>query len=183
MKSLEPKELARSSTTIARVAPCRHEQQIIVDVGDLQVTDLPEAVLATYALGSCVGISVYDPLARVGGLLHCQLPAATMNPERARERPAMFADTGLVALIRAVMAIGGQKRRLQVKLAGAAQMLGDDRVFNIGRRNYAAVRKALWQEGLLIDREDIGGTVARTMFVHVADGGVFVKSGSEMSRL
>src|SRR5205823_4924516 len=106
-----------------------------------------------------------------------------MNPERAKERPAMFADTGLAALLQAVIEMGGQKRRLQVKLAGAAQMLGDDRLFNIGRRNYAAVRKALWQEGLLIEREDVGGTIARTMFVHVADGTVLLKSGSRISEL
>jgi chemotaxis protein CheD len=169
--------------TVTRGAMHRREQQLVVDVGDLKVTNMPDAVLATYALGSCVGISMYDPLAQVGGLLHCQLPAASADPDRARERPAMFADTGLAALLQAVIAIGGQKRRLEIKLAGASQMLGDDHVFNIGRRNYAAVRKALWQEGLLIDREAIGGTVARTMFVHLSDGDVFVKSGSEMSRL
>jgi chemotaxis protein CheD len=183
MRSLEPVELSQSRATGARVGSSRTERHIIVDVGDVKVTNLPEAVLVTYALGSCVGVSVYDPVAQVGGLLHCQLPAASANPERASERPAMFADTGLTALLQEVMAIGAQKRRLQVKLAGAAQMLGDETLFNIGRRNYAAVRKALWQQGLLIEREDVGGCMARTMFVHIVDGTVLLKSGSQVARL
>jgi chemotaxis protein CheD len=183
MKNVESAQIMQDSETNRRGADRRGDRQIIVGVGDLKVTNLPQAILATYALGSCVGVSVYDPLAQVGGLLHCQLPAASMNLTRAAERPGLFADSGLNALLQSVIAMGGQKRRLQVKLAGGAQMLGDEPLFNIGRRNYAAVRKVLWQEGLLIASEDVGGTIPRTMFVHMDDGSVFIKSGPQTSQL
>ena len=173
--------LPESPTARAAGAGCA--VQIVVAVGDLRVSGAIESTLATYALGSCVGVVAYDPVARVGGLLHCQLPASSSDPGRAEGRPALFADTGMAALLREVLALGGQKHRLQVKLAGGAQMLGDDTLFNIGRRNYAAVRKALWQEGLLVDGEDIGGTAARTVFLQIADGAVLIKSGGLTSHL
>jgi chemotaxis protein CheD len=182
MKEFEKMDLARGGVaTEHRLG--RREHRIVVEMGDLKVTSAPDAVLVTHALGSCVGVAMYDREARVAGLLHCQLPTSSINQQRALERPGMFADTGLAALLQAVLELGGQKRRLSIKLAGAAQMLGDDKLFNIGRRNYAAVRKALWLEGLLIDREDVGGNLPRTMFVHVADGTVLIKSGDQTSRL
>src|SRR4051794_4616024 len=92
MRNIEPSQIMRGSQTNLRAPDRRGERQIVVDVGDLKVTNVPEAILATYALGSCVGVSVYDPHARVGGLLHCQLPASSMSPDRATQRPALFAD-------------------------------------------------------------------------------------------
>src|SRR5438128_8921018 len=136
-------------------------------------------VLITYSLGSCIGVAVYDRQARVGGLLHYQLPAASLNLQRAAERPAMFADTGMDALFAGVTALGAQKRRLKVWIAGAAQILDDTGLFDIGRRNHAAIRKILWQNGMFIESEHVGGRLPRTMCLRIEDGTVSIRSNSK----
>lgn len=149
---------------------------IVVNVSDAAVSDNAEDVLSTYSLGSCIGVCAYDPAARVAGLLHFQLPSAAMDPQRAQQNPLMFADSGMEQLLRRMAAHGADRRRLRVKLAGGAQMLNDNNLFNIGRRNQAAIRKVLWQYGILIDKEDLGGTRPRTLYMKVSDGTVTVKS-------
>lgn len=157
--------------------------QIVVNISDARVSAKAEDVIVTYSLGSCIGVSLYDPVARVGGMLHYQLPSATIDTERARQNPLMFADTGMEILLNQVTRLGADKRRLKVKLAGAAQMLNDGNLFNIGRRNHAAIRKILWQHGLFVDGEDIGGTTPRTMYLNVADGTVVIKANGKTSNL
>lgn len=156
---------------------------ITVNISDAKVSGEAEAVLATHSLGSCIGVSVYDPAAKVGGMLHYQLPTSTLDAERAKQAPLMFADTGMQWLIDQVVAAGAQKKRLRVALAGAAQMLNDGGIFNIGKRNHAAIRKVLWQHGLLIAAEDIGGSAPRNMYLAIADGSVSVKTGNETKSL
>ncbi len=145
-------------------------------MADAKVERDPSAVVATYSLGSCIAVAVYDPVAHVGGMLHYQLPTSTLDPDRAKQNPMMFADTGIELLLKSIFELGAQPKRLKVKLAGAAQILDDKGTFNIGRRNHAAIRKVLWQHGLLIDGEDIGGTVPRNLYLHIADGTVISKS-------
>ena len=69
--------------------------KIIVGMADMQVTNTPEATLITYALGSCIGVTLYDPSAKVGGLLHFMLPESQLDPQKAQRKPWMFADTGI----------------------------------------------------------------------------------------
>jgi chemotaxis protein CheD len=157
--------------------------KIIVGVSDAKVSSDTADVLATYSLGSCIGVSLYDSTVKVAGLLHFQLPSASMDAERAKANPLMFADSGLQHLLSAMEAAGAQKRRLKVKLAGAAQMLNDANVFNIGKRNHAAIRKVLWQHGMFVDSESIGGKTPRTLYVSVADGTVLLKCGGESTEL
>ena len=80
---------------------------LTVGVGDCKVSDVAEAALATYALGSCIGLAIYDPVAKVGGLLHFMLPESSLNPEKASEYPFMFADTGIPQLFHAAYRLGG----------------------------------------------------------------------------
>lgn len=149
---------------------------IVVNVSDVKVSNGPQDVLATYSLGSCIAIAVFDPAARVGGLLHYQLPSASIDPARAQENPAMFGDTGMALLLQRVASLGAQKQRLKVKLAGGAQMLNDTSLFNIGKRNHAAIRKILWQNGMFIEGEEVGGTAPRNMYLSIADGKVIIKT-------
>ena len=148
----------------------------VVNISDAKTSSNPGDVLATYSLGSCIGLTLYDPINRVGGMLHYQLPSAAMDPARAKERPLMFADTGFEMLLNRLLSTGAVKKRLKVKIAGAAQILDDGGVFNIGRRNHAAIRKVLWQHGMLIDAEDVGGSVPRNLYLRIADGQVTVRS-------
>jgi chemotaxis protein CheD len=151
----------------------------VVTVSDMRISADPGDTLATYSLGSCIGVSAYDASARVGGLLHFQLPTSTLDPKRAQAQPLMFADSGVAAMLAALESAGARKQRLRVKLAGAAQILNDNNLFNIGRRNHAAVRKVLWQHGLFVDSEAIGGSAPRTMYLAIADGTVTVKTQGE----
>jgi chemotaxis protein CheD len=155
----------------------------IVSISDAKVSIDPEAVLATFSLGSCIGVTLYDPVRKIAGMLHFQLPTSTMDVQRAKQNPFMFADTGFGQLLGEMTRRGGEKKRLKVRMAGAAQMLNDSALFDIGRRNHAAMRKILWQHGLLIDAEHIGGNTPRTMYLAVVDGSVKIKMGPEMIEL
>jgi len=152
---------------------------IVVNVSDAKASGDAAATLATYSLGSCIGVSLYDPQAQVAGMLHFQLPTSTLDPAKAKQNPAMFADSGMAHLLDRLTALGADRRRLRVRLAGAAQMFDDGGVFNIGKRNHAAIRKFLWQAGMLIDKEEIGGTAPRTLYLRVVDGVLTVKSGAD----
>ena len=149
---------------------------LIVGIADMKVTNDPEVVLITYSLGSCIGVTVYDPLARVGGLLHFMLPDSAIDKEKAKKTPGMFADSGIPLLFREAYRLGAEKGRLQVKLAGGAQILDDSGFFNIGKRNYMALRKIFWMNNVLITSEEVGGDVNRTLSLELATGRVYVKT-------
>lgn len=97
----------------------------IVGVADMFVSDNEEDTIITHGLGSCLGIAIYDPVVRVGGLLHAMLPDSKVDPEKAKEKPFMFVDSGVPMLFRACYALGAVKSRINVKVAGGACARGD----------------------------------------------------------
>jgi chemotaxis protein CheD len=149
--------------------------QVVVGVADMKVSNQQSEVLVTHALGSCIGVAIYDPAAKVGGILHFMLPDSNLDTGKAQEHPYMFADTGLPLLFRECYRLGAQKSRLRVKVTGGSQVLGNREFFQIGRRNYAALRKIFLKNNVLINNEDVGGTKARTLFLEVATGNVWIK--------
>jgi len=149
---------------------------IVVGVADLKVSNRPEHVLVTHALGSCIGVAIYDPLARVGGMLHFMLPESSLDLSRAQENPYMFADTGVPRLFRECYSLGAQKQRLRVKVAGGSQLYGRPEYFQIGRRNYAALRRIFLRNNVLIHGEDVGGNKARTLCLEIATGKTWVRT-------
>ena len=157
--------------------------QQVVGLGELKVSDHVDDVLITFSLGSCVGLSLYDPEARVGGLMHCMLPLSRSDPERAKSAPCLFTDTGVAALIQAMFDRGGVRHRLIAKVAGAARMQEDADGFNVGERNHVVLRKVLWKNSIFIAKEDVGGAVARTMSLDIATGQTFVKAKSVVTEL
>jgi chemotaxis protein CheD len=88
----------------------------------------------------------------------------------------MFADTGIPFLLQAAQEHGADKRRLLVFAAGGAQVMDDDSMFSIGKRNCLALRKALWKFGLVAHAEETGGSVARTVRMEVGTGRVWLQS-------
>jgi chemotaxis protein CheD len=146
-----------------------------VGVADMKVSNDPEAVLATYSLGSCIGIAIYDAVARVGGLLHYMLPESSLDPEKAKKNPCMFADTGIPALFKAAYKLGAKKQRIKVVIVGGSQILDQKGFFNIGRRNETAVRKMFHRNNVIIDYTDVGGVVNRTIKMAVDNGDVWLK--------
>ena len=148
----------------------------IVGISEMKVSSRTDDILVTYSLGSCIGLSLYDPVARVGGLIHCMLPLSKIDPVKAQTRPCMFTDTGVVALLQGVLNLGAERRRLVARVAGASCLLDDRAMFRIGERNYTVLRKVLWKNSILIDAEDVGGTISRTMYLYMATGQTIIKS-------
>ena len=152
---------------------------IVVDIADLKVSSNPEAVLVTYALGSCVAAIVYDPALKAGGMIHYMLPQSSASPEKAVERPAMFADTGIPMLFHAMYALGCKKQNLVVKVAGGGALYDDNGHFAIGERNYTILRKMFWKAGVMITAEDVGGSKSRTARLFLDTGRCTVTSTGE----
>ena len=149
----------------------------IVSVAEMKLSSNPEEVIVTHGLGSCVGLSVYDPVSKVGGLLHVMMPTSAVNPTKAQSNPYMFVDTGVPRFFDELQAAGAQKKRWVVKVSGGAKVTNDlcDH-FQIGKKNYVALRKVLWKRGVLINAEDVGGKSARTMYLDVGTGRVWLRA-------
>lgn len=158
-------------------------EQIVVGMADCRVGDMAGQVLATYALGSCIGLAVHDAKAGVGGLLHFMLPDSAIDRGRSRENPWMFADTGIPLLLEHVCVRGASKRRLIVHAAGGASMMDQENVFDIGRRNYLAMRKILWKSGVLVHGEAVGGIRCRTVRLEIGSGKFWLQEAGEVREL
>lgn len=152
-------------------------RKVVVGIADLKFSTDPAESIITYALGSCLGITIYDPTARVGGMLHLMMPDSTIDPSKAAENPYKFVDTGVPLLFKGAYKLGADKARMIVKVAGGANPLGggDNDYFQIGRRNMTALRKLLFRNGVLIKAEDTGGSDSRTMTLDVATGAVMLR--------
>ncbi len=150
---------------------------IYVGVGEYAISNKPSDTIKTMALGSCVGVIFLSQELRTAGLLHVALPDSTINQKRGEERPGMFADTGIEALLNDMKKNGyAGNGNLMVKLVGGAAIMDPNNTFNIGKRNILAVRKALWKHKLGAIAEDIEGSISRTVSVSLETGLVTVSS-------
>lgn len=150
--------------------------RVVIDTSDAKVSGDQSDVLVTYSLGSCIGVCLYDPVTHIGGMLHYQLPSSKMNPERAQNSPFIFADSGMEFLLKKLLAMGANKKCMDVRLAGGAAMADGPGGFDIGKRNYLAIRKVLWSNGMFVNAEDVGGSSARNLYLDMGDGTVTVRS-------
>ena len=151
---------------------------IVIGIADLKFSNNKDDVLITYALGSCIAVAVYDPAAKVAGLLHYMLPDSSLDQVKARQNPGMFADTGIPLLFKSCYNLGADKKRIIVKVAGGASILDNTNYFRIGEKNIMALRQIFWRNKVFIDSEDTGKNYNRTVRMDVADGKVVVKSSS-----
>ena len=148
----------------------------IVGISEMIVVKARAGRITTHALGSCIGLSIWDPTIGVGGILHFMLPQPTSDEQAKSRPPAMFASLGVPALFRRAYELGATKEALVVSAAGAATMLGDDSGFQIGRRNRTIMRKLFWKNNIVLASEQTGGTDARTMSLDLASGTVVVRA-------
>ncbi|MCI8549976.1 MAG: chemotaxis protein CheD [Lachnospiraceae bacterium] len=151
------------------------EKELKVGIGDMKLTR-GEGRIITYALGSCIGITFYDPAIKLGALLHIMLPERQSPTDTSLFK---YADTGIQETLRKLRAFGMMKSRTIVKIAGGAKMFaikGNASFGNIGERNTARVKQILRAEGLRLMAEDTGGSYARTMVLEVGTGKVIIKT-------
>lgn len=149
---------------------------IRVGMADYKVGSSP-ATIISYGLGSCIGISIYDPQTKIGGLLHIMLPDSTQS--RPSENPAKFADTGIPLMLADILQLGASRSRLVAKLAGGAQMFAFANatdIMRVGARNAAAAKKILQDLRIPVLAEDTGGTYGRTVQIDLATGIYKVKT-------
>lgn len=151
------------------------QQKVVIGIADLAVTNNQNVTLTTYSLGSCLGITIYDPVVKAGGMLHLMLPDSSIDPTKVTTQPAMFVDTGVPALFRAAYQLKADKYRLVINVAGGAQILDSAGFFNIGKRNYEGLSALLAKHELKIHAKEIGGLVNRTMYMDIATGEVRLK--------
>jgi chemotaxis protein CheD len=164
------------------MTPALTGARVVLGIGELAIAGREAGIIITHALGSCVGVAVYDSSCGIGGLLHAQLPSPGQNPDPdlVARHPGRYVDLGLTLLLREVERAGARRPRLRVTIAGGASnpaTPGD--LFQVGKRNLVAVRKHLWQAGLLIAGEDVGSDRPRTMFLDLADGRSHICSGDQ----
>ncbi len=148
---------------------------VVVGIADMKMVNGDGKVI-TYALGSCIGICLYDPKLKLAALVHIMLP---LNMEAGRKNPLKYADTGIRETLKAMQAKGALKSRITAKCAGGAKMFevsGKGSLGNIGQRNIESVHTILKMEGIHLVAEDVGGGVARTLTFDAATGMATVQS-------
>lgn len=157
----------------------------IVGVADMKVSACRGDLLVTYALGSCLGIAIFDAVAGVGGLLHVMLPSSSIDRAACRENPYRFVDTGVPRLFHEAYRLGASKDRLVVKVAGGAAWRGSDAadLFQIGRRNCEMLAKILRTNGVRIAADAVGGSASRTMTLDTETGDVLIRAHGFVTRL
>ena len=150
------------------------KQGLVIGVADMVVSSDPDEVLVTYALGSCLGITLHDPGKCVGGMLHIMLPDSKLH-SRSTVRPAMFLDTGLPLLLKTMEEAGADRGALRCKVFGGAQLLSADQFFRIGAQNVEACYKLTTELGLRVQVWEVSGRVNRTIRLSNRTGEVRVR--------
>ena len=144
------------------------DDKLIIGIADMKMAK-GAGMLVTYALGSCIGICLHDPALNMGALVHIMLP---VNMETGRKNPMKYADTGIRDTLKEMEAKGASRSRITAKIAGGAMMFkeGTGSLGNIGQRNIESVKLNLKKEGIRLLKEDVGGSVARTLLFDVNSG-------------
>ena len=155
---------------------------VLVEIAGMKVSDDPNAVLLTYALGSCIAVIVYDPVRKAGGMIHYALPDSSTAQDRAEAKPLMFADTGVPLLFQALADLGCERENLVVKGGGGGSVQDVGGIFDIGGRNIAALKTVLEKLEMTAEETDVGGISSRSVKLALATGKVIVKSrGKEIT--
>lgn len=157
---------------------------VMVKIADMAVLK-ETGLIITVGLGSCVGITLYDPLVRVGGMTHILLSNSRNFKNQGSINHAKFADTAIPLLVRKIESLGGRKNRLSAKIAGGSQLFSFQKTnFTIGEDNISAVREVLEKSSIPIRGEDVRGSYGRTMRLFIDTGKVIVSTvGKEEKEL
>lgn len=149
---------------------------IKVGMADLNICKAPN-VITTLGLGSCIGLTFYDPVTKIGGMVHYMLPDSTKVKNNSNI--AKFGDTGIEELLKRVVAAGASRTRLVAKIAGGAKMFevsGLSDIGNIGARNAEAAKMKLKELGIRLVAEDTGLNYGRTVELHCDTGEFYIKA-------
>lgn len=149
------------------------KHRVTVGISDMKISRRPGDILITHSLGSCLGLSAWDPKAGIGGLIHCLLPKAH-SPEV--KTPYMYVNVGVPQMIRKMVAMGCAKSSLVFKAAGCGRMIQIQNQFDTGSQNLAMLETLFAKNGVALAAMDVGGSIPRTMALHMDTGTVIVSS-------
>lgn len=147
-----------------------------VGIGEMKISDGGAEVLTASNLGSCLGLTAYDPVRKRGGMIHCLLPLSKSDPEKAQKNPYLYVDSGVPLLIENLLSHGASKKEIVLMVAGCANINDDNNIFEIGKKNYTIMRKILWKNNLLIRAEHVGESFGRTMSLDIQTGQVTIRA-------
>lgn len=153
--------------------------RLIVDVADMKVSNNPEDNIITYSLGSCIGVAIFDPVGKTGGIVHYMLPDSSINPAKAKIKPYMFADTAVPGFFKSAYRLGAKKNRMKVVVAGGGNILDQSGFFNIGKRNYMQLKKIFFKNNVMIDHEYVGDSLYKTLRLELKTGAVTISTSKE----
>lgn len=155
----------------------RSSEDLKVGIADWKVAREPQQII-TLGLGSCVGIAIYDPYSRIGGLAHIMLPDSSQFQKN--ENRAKYADTAIPDMLDEILKMGARRSALTAKIAGGAQMFnfGDKNVttLNIGERNVEATKRILDELKIRLLAEETRENYGRTMIFNLVDGTVYIRT-------
>ncbi|WP_027182741.1 chemotaxis protein CheD [Desulfovibrio inopinatus] len=151
--------------------------KIVIGISQMGISSSHEDVLVTHSLGSCLGLAAYDPNAKVGAILHCLLPTPQNGRHRENLNPFMFVSSGIPEMMRQLMAKRATKMSLVLKAAGCGRMMRlANNKFDIGAKNFAILAKLFEKNNIRLASKDIGGSIPRTMYLHMDTGRVVISS-------
>ena len=153
-------------------------QSIYIGLGEIAVTKDPLAILTCSGLGSCIALSIYDPVCKIGGMAHMLLPKYRSKYD-VGSPPSKYIDSGTPMLINRLIKHGAAKQNLIVKIAGGAKMLsipGEYNHLDIGQKNITEIKEALIRENLPLCGADVGGGYGRTVQLFLDSGKTMVRS-------
>jgi chemotaxis protein CheD len=158
----------------------QNETTIIASLGEVHVSREPHIVLACLGLGSCIGMSAYDPVARIGGMAHIVLPQG--HEEECKKAPAKYANSAVPLLLTEMEKLGASRNRVVIKIAGGARIIASvvvKSILDIGDRNIAAVKDVLFECRIPLKSEDIRGTHGRSLWLYVETGITKVRTAAQ----
>ena len=147
-----------------------------VNFSEMKISSNPAETLVAFSIGSGIGVTAFDPVSGVGGVLNLMLPDSTQANGIVSEKvPLMFADTGVPFFVKALFAQGSRPDKMKVVIAGGAHIIDQTGIFNVGEKNYVALKNGLVNYDLKIHHEDIGGTNSRTLSLEIGSGSSCIK--------
>ncbi|HEY8965950.1 MAG TPA: chemotaxis protein CheD [Candidatus Methylacidiphilales bacterium] len=154
-------------------------RETIVGVADIKMASGASWIITTYALGSCLGITLYDPAKKIGGMLHAMLPDSKLHQSQGATKIAMFLDSGMNELLAQLRKAGANERNLECKVFGGSQVMSADKFFRIGDRNVETFKTLSQSLGLRVGVWEVGGHVNRTIKFYLESGQVSVRTPNQ----